>query len=36
MNNNVKVIKTKNGVATVIEYNGQRYILQHENQFKRT
>lgn len=30
----VQVIKTKNGVATVIEYNGQRYQLQHQNQYK--
>lgn len=31
----VKVIKTKNGIATVIEFNGQTYILQHKDQYKR-
>ncbi|MCQ6281682.1 hypothetical protein [Bacillus sp. EB600] len=29
-----KVKKTKNGVPTVIEWNGQRYILDHVNQQK--
>lgn len=27
--NEVKIIKTKNDKPTVIEYQGQRYILQH-------
>lgn len=29
-----KIIKSKNGVPTVIEWNGQRYVLDHANQFK--
>jgi hypothetical protein len=30
----VKIIKEKKGVPTVIEYDGKKYILQHENQYK--
>jgi hypothetical protein len=29
-----KVIKIKNGVPTIIEWHGQRYILEHKNQFR--
>lgn len=28
------VIKAKNGIPTVIEWNGQRYVLDHSNQYK--
>ncbi len=31
----IKVIKEKYGVPTVIEWNGQRYQLQHPSQVKR-
>jgi hypothetical protein len=31
----VKVIKEKNGVPTVIKVNGLTYILQHKDQYKR-
>lgn len=30
----VKIIKEKNGVPTVIEFNGQRYVLDPKNRFK--
>lgn len=31
----VTVLKTKNNLSTVIEYDGNRYTLQHPDQFKR-
>jgi hypothetical protein len=31
----VTVLKEKNGVPTVIEWNGKKYQLQHESQFQR-
>lgn len=34
MNTQMKIIREKNGVPTIIEVNGNRYILQHPNQFK--
>lgn len=30
----VEIVKTKNGVPTVISFKGNTYILQHKNQFK--
>jgi hypothetical protein len=32
--NTVTIIKEKNGTPTIIEYLGQKYTLQHENQYK--
>ncbi|MEW9672910.1 hypothetical protein [Ammoniphilus sp. 3BR4] len=29
-----KVIKAKKGIPTVIEWNGQRYVLDHSSQYK--
>jgi hypothetical protein len=29
------VIKVKNGIPTVIEWDGQRYVLDHYNQYKQ-
>lgn len=31
----IRVVKEKKGVATVIEYKGNRYTLQHPHQMKR-
>lgn len=31
----VHVVKTKKGKPTVVEFSGQRFQLQHPNQFKR-
>ncbi len=31
----VDVLKVKKGTPTVIEYDGERYTLQHRDQFKR-
>ncbi len=31
----VSIIKIKNNKPTVIEYDGNRYTLQHPDQFKR-
>lgn len=30
----VTVVKEKNGIATVIEINGMRYVLDHQSQYK--
>jgi hypothetical protein len=31
----IKIIKEKNGVPTVIEYQGKRYVLDHPNHYNR-
>lgn len=31
----IKVIKEKNGIPTVIEFNGKRYILDHQDRYKK-
>lgn len=30
----ITITKERKGIATVIEFEGNRYILQHENQYK--
>ena len=32
----VEVIKTKNGLATVIRYNGHQYSIQHPSHMRST
>lgn len=32
----VKVLKVKKDVPTVIEASGRRYVLEHQDQFKRS